>query len=58
MMEVGDLVTRNFEPSVPYGAVGVIVKAEEEDEIVVVWSDGYRNTYSIYDLEEVCKSET
>ena len=52
-MQVGDLVTRNFEPSVPYGAVGVIVKVVTEDEIVVVWSDGYRNTYSIYDLEEV-----
>ena len=57
-MQVGDLVTRNFVVFVPCGAVGVIVKAEEEDEIVVVWSDGYRNTYSIYDLEEVCKSET
>jgi len=53
-MQVGDLVTRNFEPSVPYGAVGVIVKVVGwYDEIVVVWSDGYRNTYSIFDLEEV-----
>ena len=54
-MRVGDLVTRNFEVTVPSGAVGIIVKIEHEDEIVVVWSDGYRNAYSIYDLEEVCK---
>lgn len=54
-MRVGDLVTRNFEPSVPYGAFGIIVEVRAEDEIVVAWSDGYRNTYSIYDLEELCK---
>ena len=54
-MQVGDLVTRNFVLSVPCGAIGVIVEIWAEDEIVVVWSDGYRNTYSIYDLEEVCK---
>ena len=53
-MQVGDLVTRNFEPSVPSGTVGIVVEVEEEDEIIVVWSDGYRNTYSIYDLEELC----
>jgi len=52
-MKVGDLVTRHLVVFVPCGTVGIIVKAEEEDEIVVVWSDGYRNTYSIYDLEEV-----
>ena len=55
-MQVGDLVTRNFEPACSsFGAFGIIVEVEAEDEIVVVWSDGYRNTYSIYDLEEVCK---
>lgn len=54
-MKVGDLVTRNFNPSVRHGAIGIIVGVVAEDEIVVVWSDGYRNNYSIYDLEEVCK---
>ena len=54
-MQVGDLVTRNFKPSVCYGAIGIIVGVVAEDEIVVVWSDGYRNNYSIYDLVEVCK---
>lgn len=54
-MQVGDLVARNFEVSVPCGALGIIVEVKAEDEIIVVWSDGYRNTYSIYDLEELCK---
>ena len=48
--KIGDLVQRNLDDD-----VGIITEIEDEDEIVVIWSCGYRNTYSIYDLEVVCK---
>ena len=54
-MQIGDLVTRNPELFFNPVEIGIIVGAEDEDEIVVVWSDGYRHTYSIYDLEVICK---
>ena len=56
-MKVGDLVQRNPDVWQADDDVGVITEIEDEDEIVVVWSCGYRNTYSIYDLEVVCKLE-
>ncbi len=56
-MQIGDLVRRNPDVWQTDDDVGVIAHIEDEDEIVVVWSCGYQNTYSIYDLEEVCKLE-
>ena len=54
-MKVGDLVQRNPDVCQFDDDVGIIIEIEDEDEIVVIWSCGYRNTYSIYDLEVVCK---
>jgi len=56
-MQIGDLVRRNPDVWQTDDDIGVIAHIEDEDEIVVVWSCGYQNTYSIYDLEEVCKLE-
>ena len=50
-MKVGDLVQRNPDVWQADDEVGVITEIQDEDEIVVVWSCGGRNTYSIYDLE-------
>lgn len=55
-MQVGDLVRRSPDVWVmESNGIGVITDIEDEDGIVVVWSCGYRNTYTIYDLEVVCK---
>ncbi len=53
--EIGDLVQRNPDVWQADDDVGIITDIENEDEIVVIWSCGYRNTYSVYDLEVVCK---
>ena len=53
--KIGDLVQRNPDVWQFDDDVGIITEIEDEDEIVVIWSCGYRNTYSIYDLEVVCK---
>tara|TARA_B100000963_G_scaffold8012_1_gene6270 strand:- start:2682 stop:2879 length:198 start_codon:yes stop_codon:yes gene_type:complete len=55
IMKVGDLVQRNPDVWQFDDDVGTIIEIEDEDEIVVIWSCGYRNIYSIYDLEVICK---
>ena len=52
-MKVGDLVQRNPDVWQFDDDVGIITEIEDEDEIVVVWSCGYRQTYSIFELEVV-----
>ena len=61
-MQVGDLVTRNPDfHSEGCDIIGIITSddvptLEYNDEYVeVLWSDGHRMIYSIYELEAICK---
>ena len=63
-MQVGDLVQKNSDVrwidcdrlfAKEHADMGIIIEVHDEEDIIVVWSCGYRNTYSIYDLELVCK---
>ena len=53
-MRVGSLVIRNPDVYQSEEVFGVVIEIEDEDEIVVAWLDGFRNTYSTYDLEVIC----
>ena len=56
-MRVGDLVTRNPDVySEGCGTIGIITIDGLVGECVeVLWPDGYRMVYSIYDLEAICE---
>ena len=54
-MRIGSLVIRNPDVYQSEEVFGVVIEIEDEDEIVVGWLDGFRNTYSIYDLEVLCE---
>ena len=54
-MRIGSLVIRNPDVYQSEEVFGVVIEIEDEDEIAVAWLDGFRNTYSIYDLEVICE---
>lgn len=56
-MQVGDLVTRNPDVhSEGCDIVGIITNdGLAYEQVEVLWPDGYRMVYSIYDLEVVCE---
>lgn len=56
-MQVGDLVIRNPDThSEGCDTIGVITcDGLVDEQVEVLWADGYRMVYSIYDLEAICE---